>query len=57
MQIRKDRQTLLWSATWPDEVAAIAKEFLTNPYKVSLQPNESCLTLLQEYESPVVHCP
>ena len=33
-QIRPDRQTLLWSATWPQEVEAISSEFLSNPYKV-----------------------
>ncbi len=33
-QIRPDRQTLLWSATWPKEVQAIAKDFLQNPYQV-----------------------
>ncbi|PNG99538.1 ATP-dependent RNA helicase DBP2 [Tetrabaena socialis] len=33
-QIRPDRQTLLWSATWPKEVQAIARDFLQNPYQV-----------------------
>ena len=33
-QIRPDRQTLLWSATWPKEVQSIAKDFLNNPYQV-----------------------
>ena len=33
-QIRPDRQTLLWSATWPKEVQSIAREFLTDPYQV-----------------------
>ena len=33
-QIRPDRQTLLWSATWPKEIQALANEFLTNPYQV-----------------------
>ncbi|GIL87431.1 hypothetical protein Vretimale_1659 [Volvox reticuliferus] len=33
-QIRPDRQTLLWSATWPKEVQAIARDFLKNPYQV-----------------------
>ena len=32
-QIRPDRQTLLWSATWPREVERIASQFLTNPYR------------------------
>eukprot|EP01023_Acetabularia_acetabulum_P061841 TRINITY_DN7524_c0_g1_i2.p1 TRINITY_DN7524_c0_g1~~TRINITY_DN7524_c0_g1_i2.p1 ORF type:complete len:624 (-),score=110.05 TRINITY_DN7524_c0_g1_i2:926-2668(-) len=33
-QIRPDRQTLLWSATWPKDVQAIADDFLKHPYKV-----------------------
>jgi hypothetical protein len=33
-QIRPDRQTLLWSATWPKEVQAIARDFLKEPYQV-----------------------
>ncbi len=33
-QIRPDRQTLLWSATWPKEVQSIAKDFLKDPYQV-----------------------
>lgn len=33
-QIRPDRQTLMWSATWPKEVEKLAYEFLTNPAHV-----------------------
>ncbi|KAG6754094.1 hypothetical protein POTOM_042102 [Populus tomentosa] len=33
-QIRPDRQTLYWSATWPREVEILARQFLHNPYKV-----------------------
>jgi ATP-dependent RNA helicase DDX5/DBP2 len=33
-QIRPDRQTLLWSATWPKEVQKLASDFLNNPYEV-----------------------
>ena len=36
MQIRPDRQTLLWSATWPKEVQTISKEFLKDPYQVTI---------------------
>lgn len=35
-QIRPDRQTLLWSATWPKEIQALAREFLANPYQVTV---------------------
>ncbi|KAJ6672363.1 ATP-DEPENDENT RNA HELICASE DBP3 [Salix viminalis] len=33
-QIRPDRQTLYWSATWPREVEILARQFLHNAYKV-----------------------
>lgn len=35
LQIRPDRQTLYWSATWPKEVEQLARQFLFNAYKVS----------------------
>ena len=35
-QIRPDRQTLMWSATWPKEVQAIARDFLTDAYQVGV---------------------
>ena len=31
-QIRPDRQTLMWSATWPKEVQNIARDFLVGTY-------------------------
>lgn len=34
-QIRPDRQTLYWSATWPKEVETLARRFVHDPYKVS----------------------
>ncbi|KAH7528408.1 hypothetical protein FEM48_Zijuj05G0069100 [Ziziphus jujuba var. spinosa] len=45
-QIRPDRQTLYWSATWPREVESLARQFLRNPYKVivgsaNLKANQS----------------
>ena len=33
-QIRPDRQTLCWSATWPKEVQAVARDFCSNPIQV-----------------------
>jgi ATP-dependent RNA helicase DDX5/DBP2 len=33
-QIRPDRQTLMWSATWPKEVKQMAHDFLHDPYEV-----------------------
>lgn len=35
-QIRPDRQTLMWSATWPKEVQQLAKDFLADPYQVNV---------------------
>ena len=35
-QVRPDRQTLLWSATWPREVAGIAADLLRDAYKVTI---------------------
>jgi ATP-dependent RNA helicase DDX5/DBP2 len=35
-QIRPDRQTLMWSATWPKEVQKLANDFLTNYYQVTV---------------------
>merc|ERR1712054_40300 len=35
-QIRPDRQTLLWSATWPREVQTIAAQFLKDPVRVTI---------------------
>jgi hypothetical protein len=43
VQIRPDRQTLYWSATWPKEVEFLAKQFLVDAYKVqSLAPDRAC---------------
>ncbi|KAJ9577001.1 hypothetical protein L9F63_006438, partial [Diploptera punctata] len=35
-QIRPDRQTLMWSATWPKEVQNLAEEFLQNYVQVNI---------------------
>lgn len=35
-QIRPDRQTLMWSATWPREVQSLAKEFLKDPVQINI---------------------
>ncbi|KAL2020374.1 hypothetical protein VTK56DRAFT_8503 [Thermocarpiscus australiensis] len=35
-QIRPDRQTLMWSATWPKEVRALAADFLTDFIQVNI---------------------
>uniref|UniRef100_A0A6A7GA23 RNA helicase n=1 Tax=Hirondellea gigas TaxID=1518452 RepID=A0A6A7GA23_9CRUS len=35
-QIRPDRQTLLWSATWPKEVVQMSRTFLKDPIQVNI---------------------
>ncbi|PAA65435.1 hypothetical protein BOX15_Mlig002102g1 [Macrostomum lignano] len=35
-QIRPDRQTLMWSATWPNEVQQLARDFLSDYIKVNI---------------------
>ncbi|KAL6583749.1 Envelope glycoprotein gp160 [Orobanche minor] len=51
-QIRPDRQTLYWSATWPREVETLARQFLRNPYKVvigspDLKANQSIRQIVE----------
>lgn len=35
-QIRPDRQTLMWSATWPKEVRKLANDFMNNYLQVNI---------------------
>lgn len=35
-QIRPDRQTLMWSATWPKEVQRLAEDYLTDYFQVNV---------------------
>lgn len=35
-QIRPDRQVLMWSATWPKEVQALAEDFLTDYVQINV---------------------
>jgi len=35
-QVRPDRQTLMWSATWPDEVKTLARDFLKKHIQVTI---------------------
>eukprot|EP01088_Endostelium_zonatum_P000805 TRINITY_DN1105_c0_g1_i1.p1 TRINITY_DN1105_c0_g1~~TRINITY_DN1105_c0_g1_i1.p1 ORF type:complete len:589 (+),score=160.16 TRINITY_DN1105_c0_g1_i1:196-1962(+) len=47
-QIRPDRQTLMWSATWPREVQALANEFLSDPIRITVgAPNTACKNVSQ----------
>ncbi|PNF25831.1 putative ATP-dependent RNA helicase DDX17 [Cryptotermes secundus] len=57
-QIRPDRQTLMWSATWPKEVRNLAEEFLKDYIQINvgslqLSANHNILQIIdvcQEYE-------
>ncbi|KAG5346688.1 DDX5 helicase, partial [Acromyrmex charruanus] len=57
-QIRPDRQVLMWSATWPKEVRALAEDFLTdyvhlNIGSLTLSANHNITQIIdvcQEYE-------
>lgn len=51
-QIRPDRQTLMWSATWPKEVQQLARDFLNDPYQVhvgslELRANEAIKQIVE----------
>merc|ERR1712060_595286 len=39
-QIRPDRQSLLWSATWPKEIQDIANRFMSDPIRVQIGSEE-----------------
>ncbi|KAI0226247.1 ATP-dependent RNA helicase dbp2 [Massospora cicadina] len=59
-QIRPDRQTLMWSATWPKEVESLARDYLKDFIKVNigsldLSANHNVLQIIKicsEYEKP-----
>ncbi|XP_066991485.1 ATP-dependent RNA helicase p62 isoform X2 [Anabrus simplex] len=41
-QIRPDRQTLMWSATWPKEVRKLAEEFLADHIQINIGSLNLC---------------
>lgn len=41
-QIRPDRQTLMWSATWPREVRTLASDFLDEYMQINVGSTELC---------------
>uniref|UniRef100_A0A8D8QXI6 RNA helicase n=1 Tax=Cacopsylla melanoneura TaxID=428564 RepID=A0A8D8QXI6_9HEMI len=57
---RPDRQTLMWSATWPREIQKLAQEFLTNPIQLNVgsanlaaNPNiKQFVEICHDYEKP-----
>merc|ERR1719500_212554 len=60
-QCRRDRQTLMFSATWPKEVRRLANDFLSNPEMITIGSTDSLhanpnikqiVEVVQEYEKP-----
>ena len=39
-QIRKDRQTLMFSATWPKEIQKLANDFMNDPTQIFIGNQE-----------------
>jgi len=46
-QCAKDRQTLLFSATYPEEIAKLASQFMRNPQTVTVQAQHSATKIRQ----------
>lgn len=51
-RLSKERQTLLFSATMPDQIARLAKDFLRNPERVTVAP---VATTAERVSQRVVH--
>ena len=57
-QIRKDRQTLMFSATWPKEIQRLANDFMNEPTQIFIGNQELTINtnitqiveVVQEYE-------
>eukprot|EP01106_Pelomyxa_sp_JSP_P013654 TRINITY_DN4163_c0_g1_i1.p1 TRINITY_DN4163_c0_g1~~TRINITY_DN4163_c0_g1_i1.p1 ORF type:complete len:441 (+),score=103.19 TRINITY_DN4163_c0_g1_i1:81-1325(+) len=54
-QVRPDRQTLMWTATWPAEIQAIADDFLVDPIKITIGSLELHATHLVKQVVDVCH--
>merc|ERR1719427_645798 len=52
--VRPDRQTLMWSATWPQKIRQLANDFLTNP--VHFQVGSTELTANHDITQKIVVC-
>jgi superfamily II DNA/RNA helicase len=56
-QIRPDRQTLMWSATWPKEVEGLARDFLNDYVHITvgnagLSANHKILQIVDVCDEP-----
>lgn len=54
-QVRPDRQTLMWSATWPPTIRRLAKDFLGNEY-MNLTVGSEDLSVNPDIEQNVQVC-
>lgn len=48
-QLPKQRQTLLFSATFPDKIASLAKRFLQDPQQIKVESSHSASTIEQHF--------
>ena len=57
-QIRPDRQTLLWSATWPREIQRLAADFTKDPIQVTIGSTELAAnkSVSQHTQHNITHC-
>jgi len=54
-QIRPDRQTLMWSATWPKEIQRLARDFCReDPVKLTIGPQELAMNPDIQHQIEVV---
>ncbi len=51
--VPRDRQTLLFSATFSDEIRALAQTFLRNPRTVEVTPRNSTVQRIEQCVHPV----
>lgn len=54
-QIRPDRQTSMWSATWPRDVKRLSEDFMKNPIVISEQGQEIALNFDIKHAVKVLH--
>ena len=48
-QVPENRQTLLFSATMPDDIKRIGVQFMKDPEHVRIKSNEMTATLIDQY--------
>lgn len=48
-KVNEDRQTLLFSATMPNEIKSMAKKYMNNPINISVMPKEVTVNTVKQY--------